>query len=120
MIPVEANPSVVSTATDAWTPETDGEGSDTGGGGMYPPGYSPSDPSSGYAAGGFVEEDGATVHKGEWVIPTRGGPLLTGDGNRDVRMDITYNIRSIVGVDDFERRMEAHDRELLRKMRAVI
>jgi len=71
-----------------------------------------------YAAGGYVDKDGGTVHKGEWVIPTQGGPVLT--GGRDLTLNQTYNIDKIVGVDDFERRMEAHDRDLLRQLRTLM
>ena len=53
------------------------------------------------------------------MIPTKGGPVLT-NGERKISLNMTYNIDKIVGVSDFEKLLEKHDRELFKKLRALV
>jgi hypothetical protein len=41
-------------------------------------------------------------------------------GGKDVMVNMTYNIDKIVGVSDFERMLEKHDRELFKKLRSLV
>ena len=74
-----------------------------------------------YAHGGYIPKDsGVNLHAGEFVIPAKGTPVLTSGGRGCDNFSINYKIDKIVGIDDFERRMNQRDRELLRKIRALV
>jgi hypothetical protein len=69
--------------------------------------------------GGFVAQDtGLNAHKGEWVIPTRGGPIMT--SGKDMTLNMTYNIGGVVLGSELERLLEKHDKELFKKLRALV
>ncbi len=61
---------------------------DPGGMGSYP-----AFADGGYTGTGASNEVAGTVHKGEWVIPTQGGPVIRGDNNQTVAI-----LREILGV----------------------
>jgi len=70
-----------------------------------------------FKKGGEVPETGiALVHEGEWVIPTKGGPVMT--GGKDITLNMTYNISG--AGDDLNNILEKHDRDLLRKLKMLV
>ncbi len=65
--------------------------------------------------GGYVGEDqDARIHKGEYIIPKKGVLVATNTAPSHVK--ITYNIGSVTGVDDMEKLLAKHDRDLYRKL----
>jgi len=74
----------------------------------------------GGATGGFVQQDtGLNVHAGEYIIPVHGTPVVEGRKS-DVNITINYNIDKVTGVNDFERMLNKHDQEMLRKIRSLV
>lgn len=69
-----------------------------------------------YQTGGYVQETGlAYLHRGEYVVPKKEqrSNLVTVE-------NVTYFNAPIYGVDDLNRLLDDHDRELLKKIRMAI
>lgn len=62
----------------------------------------------------------ANLHGGEFVIPASGTPIMTNSQKEPININITYNIEKITGIKDFERILKNHDRELMRKIGALV
>ena len=72
-----------------------------------------------FATGGYVPYDmNADIHKGEYVIPARGAPVLS--GGKDINLNITYNMGDIIGIDDLQSILGQHDQKLLSKLQSLI
>ena len=73
-----------------------------------------------YHTGGSVTDDGpAELQKGEWVVP-KGGQLIRGGGTDKPHVKVIYNIGPVYGVADLEELLRKHDRDLYKKLKAMI
>ena len=72
-----------------------------------------------FQRGGPVDEDlNADLHRGEYVVP-RKGALVMKDSNPG-HVKITYNFGNVYGVNDLNQLLEKHDRDLYRKLVALV
>ena len=75
---------------------------------------------SGYAHGGLIPQDMvAQVHAGEFVVPKREVDEFL-NGSRGMDITINYNIGTVYGVNDLQRLLDKHDKELVRKLGALV
>ena len=82
-------------------------------------GYDASAPS--YKKGGPIPEDmNVDVHKGEYVVPKAGALVMGGSSPKDGHVQMTYNIGTVNGVDDLEKLLEKHDRDLYRRLVSLV
>ena len=82
-------------------------------------GYDATAPS--YEDGGPIPEDmNVDVHKGEYVVPKAGALVMGGSSPKDGHVQMTYNIGTVNGVDDLEKLLEKHDRDLYRRLVSLV
>lgn len=69
--------------------------------------------------GGPVKEDvNADIHKGEWVVPKHGALVMT--DSKPSHVKISYSFGNVYGVNDLEKLLQKHDRDLYRKLESLV